>query len=77
MKIQFEFNFWRWLMRLSYRKLKGNQPILPTGIPGIRDVDAPCTGYAPRKRVMGDALPECETDGHYLCKECCFNVKNQ
>lgn len=70
-----KFNFWLWLIRLAYRKMKGNQPTLPTGIPGMRDPEAPCTGYAPRKRVLGDYASTCETDGHYLCKECLFNTK--
>jgi hypothetical protein len=45
---------------------------LPMGIPGMRDPDNRCSGYAPRKHVIGDALADCETDGHYLCKECAF-----
>lgn len=65
-----------WLIRFAYRHLRVAQPTLPTGIPGIRDPEAPCTGYAPRKRNAGDALPTCETDGHFLCKECCFRNPN-
>lgn len=64
--------FWTWLCRYAYRHLKESQPNLPVGIPGIRDTDNPCTGYSPRKRLLGDHAAECQTDGHYLCKECIF-----
>lgn len=40
-----------------------------TGIPFIRDVSHPCDCYNPRPREPGDH-PECQTDGHYLCREC-------
>jgi hypothetical protein len=36
------------------------------GAPGVRDPDSPCVGFVP-------GVPEgswCETDGHYLCREC-------
>jgi len=50
---------------------------LPNGIPGMRDPDNKCSGYTPRKRVLGDAIADCETDGHYLCYECAFKNKDK
>jgi hypothetical protein len=50
---------------------------LPIGIPGMRDPDNRCSGYTPRKRIMGDAPADCESDGHYLCKECAFLEKKE
>lgn len=35
------------------------------GSPGVRDPDSPCAEYAP-----GEPDGQCESDGHYLCKEC-------
>ncbi len=59
--------FWLWLCRFASSRLpKGKK--MPHGIPGIRDPEAPCTGYEPRKHEHGDY--ECESDGHYLCAEC-------
>lgn len=72
MKIHFEFNFWLWLCRFSYKKMNIVVDKLPIGIPGMRDPDNRCAGYAPRKRIFGDANNDCMTDGHYLCKECAF-----
>ncbi|WP_438423108.1 hypothetical protein [Aquimarina macrocephali] len=74
MKIHIEFNFWLWLGRLCFRKLSKPKKVLPDGIPGRRSETALCTGYNPRKRKPGDYI-ECETDGHYLCDECCHNIK--
>lgn len=44
----------------------------PDGEPGIRDVDAPCSGFIPSGKPWEDAdgSGSCETDGHYLCREC-------
>ena len=41
---------------------------LPHGIPHIRDFTAKCEYYEVRKRKPSDF--ECESDGHYLCREC-------
>ena len=65
-----------YIMQLAYRKLttyesKITEKSLPDGIPGIRDVNAKCTGYAPRKLELGE-FNSCESDGHYLCEECAF-----
>jgi hypothetical protein len=35
------------------------------GDPGVRDPDAPCTEFEP-----GEPAGRCETDGHYMCREC-------
>jgi hypothetical protein len=35
------------------------------GDPGVRDPDAPCSEFEP-----GDPDGRCETDGHYMCREC-------
>jgi len=75
-KITREYSFWVWLMRLAYRKIKTAQPHFVVGVPGIRDPDSKCAMYAPRKRVFGDAIADCETDGHFLCRECAFNIKH-
>lgn len=45
---------------------------VPDGLPGIRDIDAPCEVFepvgAPHERAPGNG--DCETDGHYICSEC-------
>jgi len=68
--------FLKWLMRLAYKQLKIAQPNWTVGIPGMRDPESECSMYAPRKRVFGDMLPNCSTDGHYLCNECAFSKFN-
>lgn len=64
---------WLWLARLGYRRYSASQKasgIKPTGIPGNRDPDNPCTGYEPRPKKLGD-WGNCDTDGHYMCASCC------
>ena len=77
MKVHFEFNFWLWLCRLSYKRMKIAVDKLPVGIPGMRDPDHKCSGYSPRKWMQGDANPDCESDGHYLCYECAFKNRGE
>ena len=36
---------------------------------GIRDPEAPCNDFDPSPPQLGD-FRDCESDGHYLCKEC-------
>lgn len=64
--------FWMWLMIFAYRRLKVSSRTIdgniPAGVPGMRDPNAECSGYTPRKRDPGDW--ECYGDGHYLCKNC-------
>ena len=56
----------RELMRIAIRL----GPFEPDGIPHRRDPDNPCPAYEPRDYRPGD-WGDCETDGHYLCGECC------
>ena len=77
MKIHFEFNFWLWLLRFSYKKLRDFNNPLPVGIPGMRDPENKCTGYTPRKWRARDAQPDCESDGHYLCNECAIKSRGE
>lgn len=69
--------FWLLVVRFSYRRLRNKflyqHGGIPDGVPTIRDVDARCTGYEPRKNHPGDW--DCEGDGHYLCSECCHLVR--
>ncbi len=57
---------WRGLVH----EVNGGRP--PDGLPGIRDVDAPCDVFepvgAPWEYATGTG--DCETDGHYICREC-------
>ena len=57
---------WRGLMN----EINGGR--IPDGERGIRDVDAPCESFvptgAPYELSLGGG--DCETDGHYICKEC-------
>ena len=61
--------FWLWLMRLAYRRVVVVTQV-PDGIPTVRSIEAPCPGYAPKKACPED-WQGCETDGHYLCEDCC------
>lgn len=73
LKIPTLADFWSWLARTAYRRYMRNAKAhgtKPTGIPGNRDPEAPCTAFEPRARKQGD-WGDCETDGHYLCDECC------
>jgi len=67
--------FWLWLMRLAYRRCVIVTQI-PDGIPTVRSLSAPCPGYAPRKPTLQD-WRDCETDGHYLCAECCHRKEDE
>jgi hypothetical protein len=62
-------DFWRWLCRFAYARWAPAQEVRPHGIPGHRDPEAPCTGYAPRPARFHD-FTDCDSDGHYLCGEC-------
>lgn len=61
--------FWRALARFAWRRLTKPGGRIPDGVPGIRDPEARCNAYSPRKRTNQDW--ECPGDGHYLCKEDC------
>jgi hypothetical protein len=71
-----KFNFWVWLCRFAYRRAKHSFTSHPVGLPGNRDPENECEYYAPRKRHINDAKAVCETDGHYLCKDCIWNINN-
>lgn len=45
---------------------------MPDGMPGIRDVDAPCEDFTPGTTAGTLAIGDCATDGHYLCDECVY-----
>jgi hypothetical protein len=61
--------FWLWLMRFAYHRATILNRV-PDGIPTVRSMQAPCPGYSPRRAIPTD-WTDCETDGHYLCQECC------
>lgn len=63
------YPFWTWLMRFAYKRIKSDQKFTGIGVPGLRDKENPCPFYAPVTN-KNNWLPECESDGHYLCKEC-------
>lgn len=66
-------DFWPWLAKLAYRqwmKREAANGKKPVGIPGNRDPNNPCTAFEPRPVKQGD-WGDCQTDGHYLCRECC------
>lgn len=67
-------DLWRAVARFAYRRWVRHGDPKPTGIPGNRDPDAPCTAYAPRPWREGD-FRDCMTDGHYLCGECCHRAQ--
>lgn len=58
--------------RALIEALNGPPPRVPDGTPGVRDVDAPCEDYQPAGAPWKDApgTGGCDTDGHYLCREC-------
>lgn len=58
----------RWAIRLIWKWMAIPEKKVPTGLPGIRDPQAPCSGYSPRRPIGGDF--NCIGDGHYLCREC-------
>lgn len=64
-----KYSFWLWLCRFAYKKI--NQKDVKfngLGVPGLRDKENPCEVYAPSPG--NSHIGECESDGHYLCKEC-------
>ena len=67
--------FWGGLIRFAYRRLREVSPVMPIGIPTIRDPDNICRGYAPRQREAWDF--ECWGDRHSLCRRCAHYVPNE
>lgn len=76
LSIPTRIDFWRGVALFAYRRwcrLSGPDAVKPVGIPGNRDPDAPCTAFAPRHRHPQE-WGDCQTDGHYLCAECCHRA---
>jgi hypothetical protein len=66
--------FWVWLCRLAYRRATtGPSRKEPVGLPRRRDPENRCEAYEPRACEPGD-WRDCDTDGHYLCEECCHRA---
>ncbi len=66
-------DFWKTIALFAYRRWAEPGEKKPVGVPGNRDPDNPCTAYEPvewRVPVWND----CQTDGHYLCAECCHRA---
>jgi hypothetical protein len=61
---------WLWIARFAYRRCADACPKPPDGLPFMRSPNAVCHFFEPRPREMGD-FHDCQSDGHYLCKECC------
>ncbi|MHB9005129.1 MAG: hypothetical protein ACYC6C_13940 [Coriobacteriia bacterium] len=58
-------------IRFLYRRIKDDGTRIPTGVPTIRDPDARCDYYSPRRQYAGGGgWGGCHGDGHYLCREC-------
>jgi hypothetical protein len=66
--------FWRAVALFAYRRWARPEGRRPVGIPGNRDPESQCDGYAPRMRDMGDW--SCAGDGHYLCPSCAHFVRD-
>lgn len=57
---------------------EGSGSRIPDGTPGIRDVDAPCEAFEPAGEpwVRAAGNGDCDTDGHYICRECVHISRN-
>lgn len=60
---------WKHVAHFAYRRIAGPNVTKPIGVPFNRDPEIPCAGFEPRKYKPGD-WRDCQTDGHYLCKDC-------
>lgn len=69
-KIPTRHEFYKSILLWAYRKIATPSKVKPVGIPHNRDPDAPCIAYEPRNSFHLD-WKDCDTDGHYLCTECC------
>jgi hypothetical protein len=76
-------DFWKAIFLFAYRRWAIPGEKKPVGIPGNRDPDYPCSGYEPvpielaRQLSFNSGNPfwqDCQTDGHYLCAECCHRA---
>jgi hypothetical protein len=69
--------FWKWLTLFGWRRWVDPTLTPPTGIPNMRDPEARCPAYEPRPRKKFLDWGSCQTDGHYLCNECCHRVEQR
>ena len=69
-------SFWKFVALFAYRRWASGCPTKPTGVPGNRDPDNPCTAYDPRPPKWND-WGRCESDGNYLCAECAHYVREE
>ena len=60
--------FWAAVCRYAFRRAYRTPRIAPTGLPGHRDPGSVCASFWPVKTPSGTG--QCQTDGHYLCREC-------
>lgn len=65
-----KYSFWVRVMRFAYNKIKTTQTFTGLGVPGLRDKESPCGWYMPKKDRHLFIGGDCQSDGHYLCKEC-------
>lgn len=62
---------WRAIAMFAYRRWRRYGPSgIPVGVPFNRDPDNVCRVYEPGE-ARDDDWVKCQTDGHYLCEECC------
>ena len=66
-------DFWRCVALFAYRRWARPDTIKPVGVPNNRDPANPCSAFSPRPRQFKD-WGDCQTDGHYLCEECCHRA---
>jgi hypothetical protein len=69
-------DFWKAILLFAYRRIAKPGRKKPVGIPGNRDPDFPCEAFEPIPRDKY-AWADCETDGHYLCAECCHKKETK
>lgn len=69
-------DFWKAVALFAYRRWAVPGEKKPVGVPGNRDPDAPCSAYEPIRRSK-TTWADCQTDGHYLCDECCHRAEEQ
>lgn len=69
-------DFWKAVALFAFRRWWRGYAEKPVGVPGNRDPDAPCSGYEPVEWKF-PAWRDCQTDGHYLCGECCHRAPRE
>ena len=76
-KIPTGSDFWKAVALFAYRRWAIPGEKKPVGIPGNRDPENPCSAYEPIPRHKEPAWDDCQTDGHYLCAECCHRAPKE